>query len=85
MTTEIPVTEARGQFSQLLARAAHEPVYLTKHGRREAVVVSNDEYERLMEAAEDAEDLAASDLAIQELSTRHPAIPWETVKVDLGL
>ncbi len=85
MTTEMPVTEARERFSELVELAALEPVFLTKRGRRQAVVISAEEYERLLELAEDAADLAASDDVVAEMMTGSPAIPWAQVKADLGL
>jgi antitoxin Phd len=85
MSTEIPVTEARYRFSEVVETSARQPVYLTKHGRRQAVVLSPAEYERLLEAAEDAEDLAAFDAAMAEIIAGAPTIPWAQVKADLGL
>jgi prevent-host-death family protein len=85
MANEMPVTEARERFSELVAAAAHEPVFLTKRGRRLAVVISTTEYERLMEAAKDAEDLVASDAAMADIVAGAPTIPWAQVKADLGL
>ena len=34
MPTEMPVTEARERFSELVETSAHEPVFLTKRGHR---------------------------------------------------
>ena len=85
MVAEMPVTEARERFSELVETSAHEPVFLTRRGHRQAVVISTDEYERLMEAAEDAEDLEASDQVMAEIMAGAPTIPWAQVKADLGL
>jgi prevent-host-death family protein len=85
MSTEMPVTQARERFSEVVETAAREPVFLTKRGRREAVVLSAEEYERLLEAQEDAEDLAASDAAMAQIVAGAPTIPWDQVKADLGL
>lgn len=85
MTTEMPVTEARENFSEVVETAAREPVFLTKRGHRQAVVISAAEYERLLEAQEDAEDLAAADAAMAEIVAGTPTIPWSEVKEDLGL
>ena len=51
----------------------------------EPVVISTAEYERLLEADEDAEDLAASDAVMNEIMAGNPTIPWAKVKADLGL
>lgn len=85
MATEMPVTEAREKFSELVETSAVEPVFLTKRGRREAVVISTSEYERLLQAQEDAEDLAAADEAMAEIMAGAPTIPWAEVKADLGI
>ena len=67
MAIEMPVTEARERFSELVETSAHEPVFLTKRGHRQAVVISTAEYERLLEASEDSEDLASSDAMMAEI------------------
>ena len=85
MVTEMPVTEARERFSEVVDTSAREPVFLTKRGQRQAVVISTAEYERLLEADEDAEDLAASDAVMNEIMAGNPTIPWAKVKADLGL
>jgi hypothetical protein len=48
-------------------------------------VISTAEYERLLEADEDAEDLAASDAVMADIMAGAPTIPWAQVKADLGL
>jgi prevent-host-death family protein len=85
MAAEMPVTEARERFSELVATSAHEPVFLTKRGHRQAVVISTAEYERLLESDEDAEDLASADAVMAEIIAGTPTIPWSQVKADLGL
>jgi prevent-host-death family protein len=85
MATEMPVTEARERFSEVVETSAHEPVFLTKRGKRQAVLISTTEYERLLEADEDAEDVAASDAVMDEIMAGNPTIPWAKVKADLGL
>ena len=85
MVTEMPVTEARERFSEVVDTSAREPVFLTKRGQRQAVVISTAEYERLLEADEDAEDLAVSDAVMNEIMAGNPTIPWAKVKADLGL
>lgn len=85
MATELTVTDARERFSEVVDTAEREPVFLTKHGRRQAVVLSAAQYDRMLELVEDAEDLAASDAAMAAIEKGAPAIPWEDVKRDLGL
>lgn len=86
MTIEVPITEARDQLGRIIEQASREPVYFTRRGRRQAVVLSAEEYERLVEAAEDAADLAAADEVIARIDAgEEPTIPWAQVKADLGL
>ena len=85
MATEMPVTEARERFSEVVETSAHEPVFLTKRGQREAVVISTSEYERLLQAQEDAEDLVAADQTMAEIMAGAPTVPWSEIKADLGI
>ncbi|MPV35862.1 type II toxin-antitoxin system Phd/YefM family antitoxin [Georgenia subflava] len=75
------VAEARKHFSELIDRSQEEAVFIERRGRRAAVVVSPEQYERMLEAVEDAEDMAAFDEALAE---EGPNIPWAQVKEDLG-
>lgn len=77
----ISVTDARGRLPELIERARGEAVFLERRGKLEAVVVSPAQYERMLEALEDAEDVAAFDAAMAE---EGPNIPWAQVKSDLG-
>jgi prevent-host-death family protein len=80
--SEITATDAREHFSDALATATREPVFITRHGRRIAALVTADFYERAVEALEDAEDIAAARAALEDDGE---SIPWEVVKADLGL
>ncbi|WP_093180846.1 prevent-host-death family protein [Sanguibacter gelidistatuariae] len=55
--------------------------YRERRGQRAAVVVSPAQYERMLEALEDADDAAAFDEAIAEEGSN---IPWTQVKLDVG-
>jgi prevent-host-death family protein len=80
--SEITASDAREHFSEALAAAVREPVFITRHGRRVATLVTTDFYERAVEALEDAEDIAAAHAALEEDGD---SVPWETVKAELGL
>jgi prevent-host-death family protein len=82
---EMTVSEARDHFAEVVEAARSEPVYLARHGHRTAVIVSAEHYDALVEAAEDAEDIAAADTAMDEVEGGADTIPWEQVKADLGL
>ena len=82
---EMPVTEARDHLADVLDSARDEPVYLTRRGRRVAVVLDAGDYEQLLEQLEDALDSRAADDARAEMVAGAAPVPWEQVKVDLGL
>jgi len=85
----LPFTEARTHLTELLdeIERVHEHVVITRNGRPSAVVMSQAEYESLIETLEilgDAElmaDLAASDKDV----AAGRVIPWGKVKRELGL
>lgn len=77
----VSVTEARSRLPELLDRSKSEAVFLERHGRPAAVVLSPEQYEKMMDALEDAEDAVAFDAAIAEEGDN---IPWAQVKADLG-
>jgi antitoxin Phd len=81
--TEIAVSGAREHLAEVIedARRSGEPIYVTKRGRPVAVILDPDVYENLLVEAEDATDRAELELARVE----NDFIPWEQVKVDLGL
>ena len=80
--TIVPITTARAELPELVDRARHEAVTLSRRGRPVAVLVSPEAYERMIEALEDAEDAMAYDEAMAD---EGPNIPWEQAKADLGL
>lgn len=79
------MTEARERFAEAAERARTEPVFLTRHGRRTAVILGAEQYADLVAAAEDAEDIAAAEAARAEVDSGAATIPWEQVRADLGL
>ncbi len=88
MSDVMPISEARRQLGALVDRAylGHEPVYLSKRGRRVVVLVDADEYDRLLELAEDAAGAEAAANARRQLEeTAATPIPWEEVEAELGL
>ena len=79
------ISEARGEFSELVNRAAyrHERVVLTRHGKPVAAIISKEDLE-YFEALEDRDDLEAARAALEDPDNQEE-IPWEQVKADLGL
>jgi antitoxin Phd len=78
---KMAVSEARERLSEAVELSRSEAVFLERYGRPAAVLVSPDRYAELMEALEDAEDVAAFDEAMAEEGGN---IPWDQVKSDLG-
>jgi antitoxin Phd len=75
------VSEARERLSEAVDMARREAVVFERYGRPAAVLISPERYEVLMEALEDAEDVAAFDASMAEEGEN---IPWDQVKADLG-
>ncbi len=87
-STTLSVSDARDQLATIINRAQseHEPVFLSRHGRRVVAVIDADDLERLIELAEDMADIRAAEEAREEMRrTRAEPTPWEQVKADLGL
>lgn len=57
-----------------------EPVYVTRRGRRVAVILDSSDYERMIDELEDTIDRAELRAARED-----DYVPWEEVKADLGL
>jgi prevent-host-death family protein len=79
--SNVSVADARNNFSDVIARAKDEAIFIERRGQRAAVVISPERYERMMEALEEAEDAAVFDEAMAEEGSN---IPWAQVKADLG-
>ena len=81
--TEVAVSEARDHLAEVIeeARRSGEPVFITRRGRRVAVIIDADVYERVVDAAEDASDRHE----LQAARDEDDYVPWDEVKADLGL
>jgi len=81
--TELAVSEARDHLAAAIdqARRSGEPVYVTRRGRRVAVIVDAEAYERMVERADDEDDRRELRAAREE----NDYVPWDEVKADLGL
>lgn len=77
----VSVADARKHFSDVIARSKNEAVFIERRGERAAVVISPEQYERMMDALEDAADVSAFDEAMAD---EGPNVPWSQVKADLG-
>ncbi|WP_062465265.1 type II toxin-antitoxin system Phd/YefM family antitoxin [Demequina soli] len=81
MVEIVPVSRARAELRSVIERAQERAIFLERRGAIEAVVISPHMYERMIEALEDAEDIAAAEAALAEDGE---SIPWEQVKAELG-
>lgn len=80
---EVAVSEARNRLAEVIeeARRSGEPVSVTRRGRRVAVIVDSDAFDRLVDRADDLEDRRELDRA----RTDDDYVPWDEVKAALGL
>ncbi len=78
---KMSVSKAREKLSEVVELSQSEPVELELYGRLAAVVISPDQYDAMLEALEESQDVAAFDAAIIEAGEN---IPWNQVKADLG-
>jgi prevent-host-death family protein len=80
--SELAVSDARDHLAEAIESArSGEPVYVTRRGRRVAVIVDADAYDSLVDNAEEALDRAE----LQAARAEDDYIPWEEVKAELGL
>jgi len=81
--TDVAVSEVREHLAELIdsARVTGDPVFVTRRGRRVAVILDADQYEQLVDDAEDVVDRFELRLAREE----DDYVPWDEVKADLGL
>ena len=78
---KMSVSKARERLSEVVEMSQSEPVELEHYGRRADVLISPDQYDEMLEALEESQDVAAFDAAIAEVGDN---IPWAQVKTDLG-
>ena len=80
---EVAVSEARENLAEVIEEAQRSgaAVAMTRRGKRVAVLMDPDQYERLTSTLEDALDRALLQLSREE----DDYIPWEQAKQDLGL
>jgi prevent-host-death family protein len=84
---DVTLTDARARLADVVdeARVEHDPVFLTRRGRRVAAVIDAEDLQQLIDAAEELHDIRAAQRARDELAGGAEPIPWDQVKADLGL
>jgi prevent-host-death family protein len=75
------VADARSNLSDVIDQSQEEAVFIERRGKLAAVVVSPEQYARMIDALEELEDVIAFDEAMAE---EGPNIPWSQAKSDLG-
>ena len=81
--TEVAVSEARDRLAEVIdeTRRSGEPISVTRRGRRVAVIIDSDAFDRLVDIADDIEDRRELDAARAD----DDYVPWDEVKAALGL
>ncbi len=85
---EKSVSDVRRELPAVIdaARRTHEPVWISRHGRRIAAIIDAEQLERLQRLAEDMSDILDAEAARAEMRrTADEPVPWDEVKADLGL
>lgn len=86
--TDLSISEARERLADVVdqARSLHQPVFLSRRGRRVAAVIDADDLDRLLDLAEDMADIRAAEAARAEMrETGELPVPWDDVRAELGL
>ena len=80
---EVAVSDARNRLAEVIeeSRRSGEPISVTRRGRRVAVIHDAEAFDRLVEAADDAEDRRE----LIAVRAEDDYVPWDEVKADLGL
>ncbi|MDH4279404.1 MAG: type II toxin-antitoxin system Phd/YefM family antitoxin [Acidimicrobiia bacterium] len=81
--SEVAVSEARNRLAEVIeeSRRSGEPISVTRRGRRVAVIIDSDAFDRLVEIADDVDDRRELEAARAD----DDYVPWDDVKAMLGL
>ena len=79
------ISDVRENLADAVAKSAVEEVFLEKHGKVVAVMISAEVYEKLMDAWEDIQDLKMLEELEKSGELDVPGIPMEQVFRELGL
>ena len=81
--TEVAVSDARSRLSEVIEQShrSGEPISVTRRGRKVAVILDSEAFDRLLDSADDAEDHRELDAARAD----DDYVPWDEVKAALGL
>ena len=81
--TEVAVSEARNRLAEVIeeSRRSGEPISVTRRGRRVAVILGSEAFDRLVDTADDLDDRRELEAARSD----DDYVPWDEVKAALGL
>ena len=81
--SEVAVSEARNRLAEVIeeSRRSGEPISVTRRGRRVAVIIDSDAFDRLVDMADDVDDRRELEASRAE----DDYVPWDDVKAMLGL
>ena len=80
---EVAVSDARNRLADVIeeSRRSGEPISVTRRGKRVAVILESDAFDRLVDAADEGQDRRELEAARAD----DDYVPWDEVKVALGL
>lgn len=80
---EMAVSEAQNRLAEMIeeSRRSGEPISVTRHGQRVAVIVDSAAFDRLIGSLDDIEDRRELDAARAD----DDYVPWDKVKATLEL
>jgi len=80
---EVAVSDARNRLADVIeeSRRFGEPISVTRRGKRVAVILEADAFDRLVDAADETQD--RHDLEAARADDDY--VPWDEVKAALGL
>ena len=80
---EVAVSDARNRLAEVIddTRQSGEPVSVTRRGRRVAVILGSEAFDRLVDRADELDDRRELEAARAE----DDYVPWDEVKAALGL
>ncbi len=88
MTNTIALTELRPKLPEVMARVSQvlDRFIITRHGKPEAVILSEEDYESLLETIEILSDqtLVKQIKKAQQDLKKGKGVPWEKAKKQLG-
>lgn len=88
MTITVPLTELRPKLPKIMDRISKyfDRCVITRHGKPEAVILAEEDYESLLETLDILTDqkLVGDIKKAQEELRKNKGIPWEKAKKKLG-